>query len=143
MLNPFKLIRSTVFLLWLAASLALGAATFAVWALNLSLQVATLTTNAAAATVRHRRQLAKAVAKARLRRTLAAVPVVGSGMAITFEAQDFREWQKLNPGGTVADYSCEVAQLSAQVIDEALHELPEMARPSSDTVLAWTPECTH
>ncbi len=33
-------------------------------------------------------------------------------MVIAFEARDFRDWQKLNPGGTGPDYSCEVAQLS-------------------------------
>lgn len=145
MFNPFKIIRRTVFLIWLCVGLAVSAATLAAWAVNLSVKVATMTATAATTAVKHRKQIASAVtkakAKARVRRVLVAVPAVGTALAIAFETQDYNDWQAKHPEGTFSDYSCEVAELSAEVVDEVLQELPEMARPSPDTVLAWMPEC--
>lgn len=145
MLNPFKLIRRTIFLVWLCIGLASGAATLAAWAFSLSTQVATLTANAASTAIRHRKQITKAVAKAkakgRVRRLLVAVPAVGTVAAFAFEAQDYYAWEAENPDGTAADYACEVAELSAELVDEVLQELPEMTRPSPDAVLAMMPNC--
>ena len=147
MFRFLRLLRSTVVLMWLCGALAIGTLTFGVQAVLLSAQVATATANAAAAAVAHRKSLAKAVsktkAKARLRRMLVAVPVVGTGAAVAFEAQDYQEWQTNNPDGTFADYSCEVAELSAEVVDDVLQDLPETLRPSRDMVLEQLPECAE
>jgi len=145
MFNPFRLFRRTVFVIWLCAGLAVSAATLAAWVFNLSVQVAAMSATAASTAIKHRKELAKAVskakAKARIRRVMVAVPAVGTIVAIAFEAEDYAEWQEKNPDGTFADYSCEVATSSAEVVDEVLQELPELARPSSDTVLSWLPQC--
>ena len=135
-------LRNTVVLMWLCGALAVSTVALGVQALTLSAQVATLTASASAAALAHRKALAKAKAKARLRRVLVAIPVVGAGAAVAFEAQDFRDWQIDNPEGTFADYSCEVAELSAEVVDEVLQDLPDGLRPSRDMVLNQLPECT-
>jgi len=145
MLRAFRWLRSSFALLWLCGALAVGTAVLAVQAITLSAQVATLSAGAAATAIKHRKEMAKAVskakAKARLRRMLVAVPFVGGGAAVAFEAQDFQDWQIDNPDGTVADYSCEVAALSAEVVDDVLQDLPESVRPSRDMVLKQLPEC--
>jgi hypothetical protein len=143
----FKWLRNTVFLMWLCGALAVSTAVLGLQALTLSAQVATATASASAAALKHRKDMAKAVskakAKARLRRVLVAVPVVGAGAAVAFETQDFRDWQADNPDGTFADYSCEVAELSAEVVDDVLQDLPEAVRPSRDMVLRQLPDCQH
>ncbi len=132
--------------MWLCGALLVSTVALGMQALTLSAQVATVTASASAAALAHRKAVAKAVskakAKARLRRLLVAIPVVGTGAAVAFEAQDFRDWQSDNPEGTFADYSCEVAGLSAEVVDEVLQELPNGFRPSPDMVLDQLPECT-
>jgi len=141
----FRLFRNTVFLVWLSASLLVTTLSAVAWSVNLTLQVATLTTTAVATAIRHRKDLAKAVtrtkAKGRLRRVVVAVPLAGTAAAAAFEAQDYLQWQEQNPEGTIGDYSCEVANLSAEVIDEVLNELPSYIRPSSGLVLRLLPEC--
>lgn len=145
MLRAFRWLRSTVVLLWLCGALAVGTVVLAVQAITLSAQVATLTAGAAATAVKHRKEMAKAVskakAKARLRRMLVAIPFVGGGVAVAFEAQDFQDWLVDNPDGTFAEYSCEVAALSAEVVDDVLQDLPETVRPSRDMVLRQLPDC--
>jgi hypothetical protein len=78
------------------------------------------------------------MAKARLRRIATAVPIVGLGAAGYFEERDRRDWLDANPGKTNADYACEIAELTASVMDEVLAELPmitqlpEWAMPECD-----------
>ena len=131
--------------MWLCGALLISTVALGLQAFTLSAQVATVTASASAAALRHRKELAraatKAKAKARLRRALVAIPIVGTGAAVAFEAQDFQEWQEENPEGSFSDYSCEVASLSAEVVDEVLQDLPESVRPSRDMVLNQLPEC--
>lgn len=147
MFRMFRVLRSTVFLLWLAGALAVSTVALGVQAIALTAQVTSLTASAAATALSHRREMARAVArtkaKARLRRALVAVPVLGAAAAAAFEAQDFRDWQQDHPGGTFADYSCETAELSAEVVDEVLQDLPSQVRPERDMVLGWLPTCSQ
>lgn len=145
MFRLFRALRSTVLLMWLCGALLLSTVTLGVQALALSAQVAGLTAGAAATALRHRSELTRAVAKtrakARLRRLLVAVPFVGGGAALAFEAQDYRAWQAENPEGTASDYGCEVAALSAEVVDEVLQDLPDHLRPSRAAILDRLPDC--
>ncbi|NDV50532.1 hypothetical protein [Salipiger sp. PrR003] len=75
-------------------------------------------------------------ARARLRRLVTAVPIAGVAAAAIFERRDFAAWKEENPGRDGGDYGCEIAGVSAQVLDEVLQELPEAMRPPSDVVLA-------
>ena len=119
----------------------LSTISFGIWALSLSAKLVSATATAAL----HKKQLAKAVskerAKARLKRMIVAVPVVGTGAAIGFEANDLSTWLKQNPDKTADDYGCEVAVSSAEVIDEILLELPNIIRPSKDFVMGELPVC--
>jgi len=141
----FKLVRSIVFLGWLSFALASAAITATIWAIQLSATVATMSAKAAATAVQHRKQLARAVAKtkakARLRRAVVAVPIAGVGAIAYFEEQDYQEWTEQNPEGTRRQYACEVASLTAEVVDEVLQGLPDWMRPEPETVLGYTPEC--
>lgn len=145
MLRLTRALRSTVLVFALFAVLVSSLIGTTLWALQLSAAVATMSANAAATAVRHRKELTQAVArtkaKARLRLIVAAVPFAGAGAIVYFEDQDYREWLAENPNGTPGDYACEVARLSAEVIDEVLTELPESVRPSPEIVLSWMPEC--
>ena len=104
-----------------------------------------MSAKAAATTVAHRKQLAEAVAKAkakaRLRRVIVAVPIAGIVAMGYFEERDYREWKEQNLDGTRQHYACEVATLTAHVIDEVLQDLPEAVRPTPATVLGKMPEC--
>ena len=140
-----KFFQNTAFLIVLCVSLALSTAAFATKAIMLSAEVATLSASAAASAITHRREVAKAVAKAkakaRIRRYVAAIPLIGIGAVAAFETQDYLEWSEENPNGTKADYACDTAEASAQVVDEVLQALPKRIRPSSDYVLSYLPEC--
>jgi hypothetical protein len=47
----------------------------------------------------------------------------------------------LYPDGTAEDYACDMAALTAEVVDEVLQELPELARPSERLVRDFLPDC--
>jgi hypothetical protein len=148
----FSLLKNITFLIALCGSLLVSTVGFAIQTATLSakvadltLEVATISGNAAAAALQHRKTLAKAVtttkAKARLRRVMVAVPIVGLGIAAEFERRDYLEWKESNPDGTFGDYSCEVATVSAEVVDDVLQDLPEKIRPKRDSVLNLVPKC--
>lgn len=143
------LIRTTAFLVVLCVTLATTTLSAGLAAISMSAQVATLTAGAAVAAATKAKAVATAVAKAkakekskaRLKRLLVAVPVAGIAAAAAFEYADYREWQEEHPDGTVSDYGCEVATLSAEVVDEVLQDLPEATRPPRDLLLSQLPAC--
>lgn len=161
-----EMFRSSILVIWVCGTLALSTIGFGVFALQQSIKVAALTTEIAsnaldlAATkaankarlseqkASHeldlKRQKAKIKAKERLRRTIMAVPMIGTGLMVYFEEQDYQEWKRENLNGTRSKYTCEVAASSALVLDEFiadtadfLQNLPEAVRPDSETVKAW------
>lgn len=132
-----RFLRNTTFVIWLTISLASFAVTATVWAVSQTLRVAALTKTVATQTFQNRKQIARLKAIARLRRIATAVPVLGLGTAAYFEETDIREWLEDNPGKTNADYACEIADLTAEVMDEVLAELP-----SPTALPEWAiPEC--
>lgn len=162
------MLRSSVILIWICGTLALSTIGIGVFALQQSIKVAAITTDLASSALdlaatkaklseqkaNHelelKRQKAKIKAKERLRRSIAAVPIVGAGMIIYFEEQDYRDWIKDNPQGNPSDYACEVANTSAHVIDEIVADtigfsqtLPKSFRPNPEKVKAWleVPKC--
>jgi hypothetical protein len=137
--------RNVVFLGWLSVALASTTLAAGIWALQMTTTVAAMSAKAATTAVAHRKQLAKAVAKtkakARLRRAIAAVPVAGVAAIGYFEEQDYQEWLTENPNGTRKQYACEVAALTAEVVDDVLQDLHESVRPDPETVLSYMPKC--
>ena len=132
-----RLLRNTTFVLFLLISLASLAISTSIWAVNQTMRVATLSKAVATQAVQNRRQIARLAAKARLRRIVAAVPLAGIAAASYFEERDRREWLEANPGKTNADYACDVAELTTEVLDEVLAGMPmEIQLP------VWAlPEC--
>jgi len=145
MAKVFGVFRNVVFLGWLSVALASTTLAAGVWAFQMTTTVAAMSAKAAATAVAHRKQLAKAVAKAkskaRLRRAVVAVPLVGVGAIAYFEERDYQEWLAANPDGTRKQYSCEVASLTAEVVDDVLQDLPKRVRPEPELVLNRLPEC--
>ena len=145
MTGLFRLVRTTAFLVVLCISLATTAVCMGVWAVSLTAQVTTMTASAAAAAIANRKAIAATVlrtkAKARLRRALVVVPVAGIAAAIAFEREDYLEWKQDNPDGDIEAYGCEVSEVSAEVVDDVLQDLPEQVRPSRDWLLSRLPEC--
>lgn len=161
-----------VIIIWVCCVLTLSTIGVGVFALQQSIKVAALTTELASSTLdlaatraankaklseqkaNHelelKKQKAKIKAKERLRRSIAAVPIIGAGMIVYFEEQDYRDWIQDNPHGNPSDYACEVANNSALVIDEIVAEtigvsqtLPKSVRPNPEKVKAWleVPKC--
>ena len=143
----FRLFRSAIFLFVLAVGLGLAFLQTSLSLASATAQIATLSANAATAAALHKKQMAKAIskekAKARLKRLIVAVPLLGTGAAVAFEGNDLKVWLEENPGKSATDYGCEVASSSAEVMDEVLAELPEKFRPSSDLVMSRMPECNE
>ncbi|MEO9823007.1 MAG: hypothetical protein ABJF50_01150 [Paracoccaceae bacterium] len=136
------LLKNTVFLVTLCLLLAISTASLAVKTLSLGAKVAAVTAGAASA--QHQAvasAVARTKAKARLRRTVVMVPVVGIAAVGYFEEQDYQEWKEENPELGRSEYACEVSQVSAEVIDDMLQGLPEHVRPSREFVLAKLPDC--
>jgi hypothetical protein len=134
-----RLLRNTTFVLFLIVSLASLAISTSIWAVSQTMRVAALSKAVATQAVQNRRQIGRLAAKARLRRIVAAVPLAGIAAAGYFEERDRREWLEVNPGKTNADYACEVAELTTEVMDEVLAgmpmeiQLPEWAVPECVT----------
>jgi len=125
-----RFLQNTTIVVFLLVSLASLAVSSSIWAVTQTMRAATLTKSLAAQAVQNRRQIAKLMVKARLKRVASAVPVLGAGAAVYFEEQDRREWLAAHPGKTNADYACEIAELTAEVAEEVLAGLPvEMSLP--------------
>jgi len=145
MAKLFGVFRSVFYLGWLSVALAATTIAAGAWALQMTSTVAALSAKAAATAVAHRKQVAKAVAKARakarLRRAVVAVPIAGVGAIAYFEEQDFREWLEEHPKGTRQQYACDVAALTAEVVDDVLQGLPRRVRPAPETLMGYMPDC--
>ena len=143
----FRLFRSAIFLFLLTVGLGVALLQTSLSLASATAQIATLSANAATAAALHKKQMAKAIskekAKARLKRLIVAVPLLGTGAAVAFEGNDLKVWLEENPGKSPIDYGCEVASSSAEVMDEVLAELPEKFRPSSDRIMSRMPECNE
>ena len=143
----FRLFRSAIFLFLLAVGLGVALLQTSLSLASATAQVATLSANAATAAALHKKQMAKAIskeqAKARLKRLIVAVPLLGTGAAVAFEGNDLKVWLEENPGKSATDYGCEVASSSAEVMDEVLAELHEKFRPSSDLIMSRMPVCNQ
>lgn len=145
------MLRNTIFLFWMSGTLLLSTIGLGVWAITQTLKVASLTADLALSAAElattksaHKATISKQKAKARLRRGLVAIPVLGTGLTIYFEEQDYQEWLEENPDGDRAKYACEVAKYSAEVFDELVletlqfaQELPKYVRPDTETVRSW------
>ena len=119
-----RLLRNTTFVLFLIVSLTSLAVSASIWAVNQTMRVATMSKAAITQVAQNRRQIARLAAKARLRRIVTSVPLAGIAAVGYFEERERREWLEANPSKTNADYACEVAELTAEVMDEVLAELP-------------------
>lgn len=133
-----RALRNTALLTWFVVVLALSTISLGIWAVSIATQVASLTATMATNAIAHRQTLiqsaARLKAKARLRRLIVAVPIAGLASIAYFEEHDYQEWLEDNPDGDRAKYACEVATITAEVLNEVLQELPESIQPSPDTV---------
>ena len=130
---------------WLVGALASLSIGLTWCSLQLATSVVRLTTEATTTALKHRKEIAKAVAKtkakARLKRALVMVPIAGIAAGAYFEEQDYREWKHQNPNGSRQDYACEVAALTAEILDELLREIPDNLRPSEKRLTDQLPKC--
>ena len=125
----FRLFKNAVFLVWLVGALASLSIGLTWWSFQLTTGIARLTGEAAATGIKHRKEIAKTLARAkaqaRLQRALVMVPIVGIAAGVYFEEQDYQEWKQQYPNSSRQDYACEVAALMGEVLGELLQELPE------------------
>ena len=129
----FFFFKNIIFLGWLCgvlASLSLG---LVFWSVKLSADIVLLTSEAAVQVVKHRKELSKVLAKARLRRVVVMMPFAGAGMGAYFEERDYQVWKLDNPNGSRRDYGCEVALVTADLLDEFLAEIPNFLSVSKNS----------
>ena len=129
-----KLFKNVFFLGFLVISLAISTLTLGFHAANLTAKVAVLTAASTVAAVKHRKEIAKVLAKARLKRFIVAIPILGSGAAVAFEASEFKNWQAANPQKSEVDYLCENASLTIEVFEEVIKDLPENFQVSPEVL---------
>ena len=141
----FTLLKNTIFVVWLIGALASISIGMAIFTFQATATVARLSAEAATTTIKHRKEIAKAVtkvkAKARLKRIITMVPLAGLAAGAYFEEQEYEEWLEDNPDGSRQEYLCEVTVLSSEVLDEVLIGLPELIRPSKSAVTDMMPKC--
>ena len=136
-----KLFKNVFFLGFLVISLAISTLTLGFHAANLTAKVAVLTSASTVAAVKHRKEIAKVLAKARLKRVIVAIPILGSGAAVAFEASEFKNWQAANPQKNEVDYLCENASLTIEIFEDVIKELPENLQVSPEILGLESKRC--
>ena len=87
----FRLLQNTAFVVWLIVALVSMSLTASAWAAYATWKATQLTYRVAEMAYQHRRTMARAIAKARIRRLASAIPFVGAGAAVYFERQTYYE----------------------------------------------------
>ena len=141
-----SLFKNTVFLIWLLCSLASITVFSSIWALQKTFMVAKLSAEITSNTIKHRKEIKKTItkikAKARLKRIITMLPIAGAAAGIYFEESEFQEWLIDNPNGKRSDYLCEIAEITSEIIDDVIDDLPQSIKSGENLLKAITPECT-
>jgi hypothetical protein len=102
----------------LALSLLIGASLGAVaWSMA-STTIDGLKSTLIAMKVKHKKEIAKVKLKAKAKRVLVAVPLLGSAYAIWLEKAEYEGWKQSHPDGTISQYAEEVTELVIEMKDE-------------------------
>ena len=140
-----SLFRNTAFMIWLLCSLASITVFSSIWALQKTFMVAKLSAEITSNTVRHRKEIKKTItkikAKARLKRIITMLPIAGAAAGLYFEESEFQEWLLDNPDGTRSDYLCEIADITSEILDEVINDLPQSIKPNKNLIETIAPEC--
>ena len=141
-----SLFKNTVFVIWLLCSLATITVFSSIWALQKTFMVAKLSAEITSNTIKHRKEIKKTItkikAKARLKRIITMLPIAGAAAGIYFEESEFQEWLIDNPNGKRSDYLCEIAEITSEIIDDVIDDLPQSIKSGENLLKAITPECT-
>ena len=141
-----SLFKNTVFLIWLLCSLASITVFSSIWALQKTFMVAKLSAEITSNTFKHKKEIKKTIskikAKARLKRIITMLPIAGAAAGIYFEESEFQEWLIDNPNGKRSDYLCEIAEITSEIIDDVIDDLPQSIKSGENLLKAITPECT-
>jgi hypothetical protein len=70
------------------------------------------------------------------------LPFAGAAAGLYFEESEFQEWLIDNPNGKRSDYLCEIAEITSEIIDEVIDDLPQSIKSGENLLKAITPECT-
>ncbi len=107
--------------------------------------VAKLSSEITANTIKHKKEIKKTIskikAKARLKRMITMLPFAGAAAGIYFEESEFQEWLLDNPDGTRSDYLCEIADITSEILDEVINDLPQSIKPNKKLIKTIAPEC--
>ena len=107
--------------------------------------VAKLSSKITANTIKHKKEIKKTIskikAKARLKRMITMLPFAGAAAGIYFEESEFQEWLLNNPGGTRSDYLCDIADITSEILDEVINDLPQSIKPNKKLIETIAPKC--
>ena len=140
-----SLFKNTIFLIWLFCSLASLSIFTSIWALQKTYMVAKLSTEISANTIKHKKEIKKIIskikAKARLKRMITMLPFAGAAAGIYFEESEFQEWLMDNPGGTRSDYLCEITDITSEILDDVINDLPQSIKLNKTLIETIVPKC--
>ena len=141
----FRLFKNTIFLVWFIGALITFSITASIYAVNMAITASKLTATAATTAIKHKKEMSKAIAKvkakARMKRIVVAVPLAGLVAGGYFEEQDYQEWLEENPEGSRSEYLCEVADVTAEILDEWVTTLPDYVQKYAYKADNLVPEC--
>ena len=137
-----SLSKNIIFWGWLCGVLASLSIGLTLWSIQLTANVAALTTQLAMNGVKHRKEISKVLAKARLRRVIVMMQFAGVGMGAYFEEQDYQQWKLDNPNGSRRDYGCEVTLVTLDLLDEFLIDIPDFISLSRDFFVKQISQCS-
>jgi hypothetical protein len=69
------------------------------------------------------------------------LPFAGAAAGIYFEEKEFQEWLLDNPDETRSDYLCEIADITSEILDEVINDLPQSIKPNKKLIEKIAPEC--
>ena len=141
----FSILKNTVFLIWLFCTLASLTVFTSIWALQKTYMAAKLSTEITTNTIKHKKEIKKIIskikAKARLKRMITMLPFAGAAAGIYFEESEFQEWLLDNPDGTRSDYLYEIADITSEIFDEVINDLPQSIKPNKKLTETIASEC--
>ena len=109
--------------------------------------VAKLSSEITANTIKHKKEIKKTISKikvkARLKRMITMLPFAGAAAGIYFEESEFQEWLLDNLDGTRSDYLCEIADITSEILDEVINDLPQSIKPNKKLIETIAPKCQN
>ena len=107
--------------------------------------VTKLSTEITSNTIKHKKEtkkfIAKIKSKAHLERIITMLPFAGAVAGIYFKENNYKDWLQGNPNGTKSQCLCELAEITVEILDKVINDLPQAIKPSEMFLTKMVPNC--